>query len=224
MNKRIYLISGLGADRRAFKKLVFPPDFELVYLDWIAPIGNESLEEYALRLASGIDTSTPFYLVGLSFGGMIATEIAKKLNPVHTFLISSSPVFKQLPWYYRMAGRLGLEKLVPVSLIKKSNRIGLKFLGAQTQHERLLLKQLVTDSDPAFIKWALTCILKWRNDERPANLTHIHGTADRILPMRYYKPDIIVKNGGHFMVYANAEEISGYIAEHIKLQLQNESI
>jgi surfactin synthase thioesterase subunit len=83
MDKRIYLISGLGADRRVFKKLVFPTDFELIYLDWITPEPAESLEAYAARLALNIDTSAPFYLIGLSFGGMLATEIAKKLNPVH---------------------------------------------------------------------------------------------------------------------------------------------
>ncbi|ACU03165.1 alpha/beta hydrolase [Pedobacter heparinus] len=215
MSKKIYLISGLGADRRAFRKLIFPQDFELVYLDWISPQKNESLDDYATRLALNIDTSTPFYLIGLSFGGMLATEIAKKLKPLHTFLISSSPVYSQLPWYYRLAGSLRLQKLIPIRLLKKGNGIGLKFLGARTDEERILLKQLVVDSDTAFMKWALTCILTWRNKDLPLNLTHIHGTADLILPIRYYKPDKIINNGGHFMVYANAAEISNYIVQKI---------
>ncbi|MBB5438568.1 surfactin synthase thioesterase subunit [Pedobacter sp. AK017] len=196
MSKKIYLISGLGADRRAFRKLIFPQDFELVYLDWISPQKNESLDDYATRLALNIDTSTPFYLIGLSFGGMLATEIAKKLKPLHTFLISSSPVYSQLPWYYRLAGSLRLQKLIPIRLLKKGNGIGLKFLGARTDEKRILLKQLVVDSDTTFMKWALTCILTWRNKDLPLNLTHIN-------------------NGGHFMVYANAAEISNYIVQKI---------
>lgn len=214
--KRVYFISGLGADRRAFRKLTFPTDFELVHLDWIPPLTKESLEDYANRMALGIDTSKPFYLIGLSFGGMLATEISRKLNPLHTFIISSAPVFKELPWYYRLAGVLSLQKLVPLSLMKKGNGIGLTFLGAKTHDERMLLKQLIADSDPVFMKWALTCILTWRNRERPSNLTHIHGTADRILPIKYYKPDVVVNGGGHFMVYANATEISNYIIQIIK--------
>ncbi|WEK17430.1 MAG: alpha/beta hydrolase [Candidatus Pedobacter colombiensis] len=213
--KQVYLISGLGADRRAFKKLVFPADFELIYLDWISPKPNESLEAYAQRLALKIDTSTPFYLVGLSFGGMLATEIAKKLNPLHTFIISSTPVFSGLPWYYKRAGKLRLQKIVPIALFKRINNIGLNFMGAKTQDERALLKQLIIDSDPNFIKWALTCILKWRNKDRPANLTHIHGTVDVVLPIRYLKPDIIIKGGGHFMVYSNAKEVSDCILKEI---------
>jgi pimeloyl-ACP methyl ester carboxylesterase len=217
MSKKIYFISGLGADRRAFKRLVFPLDCELIHLDWIPAIKNETLESYADRLALSIDTSTPFYLIGLSFGGMLATEIAKKLKPLHTFLISSTPIFKELPWYYRMAGSLHLQNIVPVTLLKRSNSIGLKFLGAKTREETALLKQLVIDSDPVFIKWALTCILNWRNNERPQNLTHIHGDTDNILPIRYNNPDIIIEGGGHFMVYANADAISKLIASKLYL-------
>jgi len=217
MTTKIYFISGLGADRRAFRKLIFPPGFELVYLDWIPAQQNESLISYAGRLSQKIDTGSPFYLIGLSFGGMLATEITKKLNPVHTFLISSTPVSVELPWYYKAAGRLRLQKLVPLQLLKTGNRIGLKFLGAKTKDELLLLKQLVTDSDPHFIKWALTCILNWRNTVRPVNLTHIHGTKDNILPIRYHMPDITIKNGNHFMVYANATEITDIILKKISL-------
>ncbi len=141
--------------------------------------------------------------------------IAKKLNPVHTFLISSVPVFKELPWYYRMAGRANLQKMVPLGLIKTSNSVGLKFMGATTFEDRTLLIQLVRDSDALFIKWALTCILTWRNIERPSNLTHIHGTSDNILPIKCTKPDFIVKGGGHFMVHSNAADISKIIMDKI---------
>eukprot|EP01133_Synstelium_polycarpum_P011091 gene11091-12922_t len=211
MTMRIYLISGLGADRRAFGKLDFPVGAQLYYLDWIDPLPKESLEHYAGRLSQGIDRSLPFYLVGLSFGGMLATEISKYLKPVHTFLISSVPFYRELPWYYRSAGRLGLEKIVPASQMKNVNSFGLKFLGAQSKDELNLLKQLVADSDPIFIKWALTCILNWRNKEKPLNLTHIHGNADHVLPMKYTRPDVVLQGGGHFMVYANAKEISQVI-------------
>ncbi|PTS94114.1 alpha/beta hydrolase [Pedobacter sp. HMWF019] len=213
--RRIYFISGLGADRRAFRRLVFPVDVELIHLDWITPLPKESLQNYAARLSEGIDPSVPFYLIGLSFGGMLATEIAKKLKPIHTFLISSVPVYTQLPWYYRTAGFLRLERMVPLGLMKQSNSIGLKFLGGKTSEELSLLKQLIEDSDPYFMKWALTCILNWRNKEIPTDLTHIHGTNDNILPAKYTKPDFLIKGGGHFMVYGDAGEISKIIIGNI---------
>jgi pimeloyl-ACP methyl ester carboxylesterase len=224
MGHKIYLISGLGADRRAFRKLSFPADLEVVHLDWIPALKNESLSAYAMRLAEKIDTSTAFYLVGLSFGGMLATEISKQLKPIHTFLISSTPTFKELPWYYRLAGTLNLQKLVPLALLKKANGVGLKIMGARSPEERRLLQQLVLDSDPVFMKWALTCILTWRNLERPANLTQLHGTGDYILPAKYTKPDFTIKNAGHFMVYANATEINTYIGLMLSNQASDYSL
>jgi pimeloyl-ACP methyl ester carboxylesterase len=215
MKPTIYFISGLGADRRAFRNLRFPKEYNCVYLDWISPTPNESLESYADRISAIIETSEPFYLIGLSFGGMLAAEITKKLRPVHTFLISSTPVFSELPWYYKIAGKLRLHRAVPLSLMKTSNSIGLKFLGAKTQDEKLLLQQLVTDSDPRFIKWALNCILTWRNTERPKNITHIHGDADYILPITHGKPDYVIMSGSHFMVYSKANEIMKIIMKEI---------
>lgn len=207
MSKRIYFISGLGADKRVFKKLTLPANYELIYLDWIKPLPNESLESYAYRLSEAIDTSTPFYLVGLSFGGMLSTEIAKKLNPVHTYIISSISTYTQLPWYYRIAGTLKLHQILSVGLAKRTSAIMYRLFGLKTQSEKQLLDEIVADTDPVFLKWALGCILGWRNVVRP-DITHIHGTSDKILPIKYTQPDVVVSGGGHLMVYTHAGEIS----------------
>src|SRR6266487_4519719 len=97
---KVYFISGLAADKRVFKHIQLPPGFEAVHLDWISPQKDESLANYALRLADNINRNEPFALVGLSFGGMLATEIAKRYHPAATILISSVPVSTQLPGYY----------------------------------------------------------------------------------------------------------------------------
>ena len=52
---KVYFISGLAADKRIFKNLRLPEGFEPVYLDWISPLKDESLRDYALRLAKKID-------------------------------------------------------------------------------------------------------------------------------------------------------------------------
>jgi pimeloyl-ACP methyl ester carboxylesterase len=127
----IYIISGLGADRRAFSKLVFPPEISVIHLDWIPPAANESLINYARRLGERIDQTAPYYLIGLSFGGMLATEITRIMNPIHTFLISSIATYKELPWYYRAAGSISLQKAIPVGLLKNSNNIGYKIAGCK---------------------------------------------------------------------------------------------
>lgn len=85
---RVYCISGVGADHRAFQRLNIP-DHELIAVPWIEPLSNESLSSYANRLGASIDTKEPFALLGLSFGGMLAAEMAALLKPRKLILISS---------------------------------------------------------------------------------------------------------------------------------------
>ena len=56
--KKVYFISGIGADKRVFSFLDLS-FCEPVFLDWIAPNKQESLESYALRLRNEIPEAHP---------------------------------------------------------------------------------------------------------------------------------------------------------------------
>jgi hypothetical protein len=43
------------------------------------------------------------------------------------------------------------------------------------------------------------------------HVTHIHGTADKILPFGWVKADISIKDGGHFMTVNKASEINSVL-------------
>lgn len=207
-----YFISGLGADKRIFSKLKLDKGISIIHVDWITPLKNESLTNYAGRLSNVIDISQPFALVGVSFGGMIAVEIAKILNPMCTIVISSTVLSRNLPVTYQLAGSLNLIKAVPSWLIKASNRLTQNFFfGTKSLIEKKLLSLIIKDTDTRFLKWAISSILSWQNETRPKRLYHIHGTNDKILYSKKAKPDFVINNGTHFMVYQNAVEISGII-------------
>lgn len=209
---KAYFISGLGADKRIFSKLKLDPQIEVIHIEWIVPIKNESLRNYAKRLSFIIDVSNDFILVGVSFGGMIAVEISKVIAPRCTIIISSTLYSQDLPLLYRFAGKLQLVKLIPSWLIKSSNSLTQNFFfGTKSRSEKQLLRKIIADTDSRFLKWAIGSILSWRNSVRPNSLYHIHGTNDRILYSKSAKPDFAIGNGTHFMVYQNAGEISGII-------------
>ncbi len=151
---RAYFISGLAADKRVFKHIVLPQGFETVYLEWILPEKEETLPHYALRLAAFINTREPFIIIGLSFGGMLAIEIARQYKPVATILISSVPVSSQLPGYFKAAGKLGLHKMVPVSLVKSAAATK-RFLTHEKSADKKLLWQIIDESDPDIIRWGM---------------------------------------------------------------------
>lgn len=209
---KVYFISGLAADSRVFKHIKLPVGHEAVYLDWIEPGKNESLQQYAYRLAEKINPSREFALIGLSMGGMMATEIAKLYKPAVTILLSSVPTNAHLPSYFKWAYRLGLHKVVPVGLLKTASILK-RGLTPDSPEDKQVLKQVIKDSDPRFIKWAMQAILSWKNEEVPQPYWHIHGTKDEILPLKYTSPTHLIAGGNHLMIMSKANELNSLLKE-----------
>ncbi len=210
--KTIYLFSGLGADRRAFAALDLS-GFETYYIDWIAPLANETIAGYARRIATQITSPSPI-LVGLSFGGMMALEVARHVVTEKVILISSAKGKREIPHYYRWMAHIGLHRLMPSAQITKANRLLYWLFGTENTNERKLLAAILNDTDPVFFKWAIRHIGLWDNQHVPPNTLHIHGTNDRVLPYRFVKADHVIQGGGHMMVVNHAKIISEIIGKY----------
>ena len=218
MSKVIYFLSGLGADRRAFSKLSLPPDWDVRHVEWIPNKENEDLSAYSLRLAQKqMDTTKPFSLVGLSLGGIVSVELAKIFKPEKVILISSVATRREVPLLMRMLRYIPIHQWVPSSFYKRANPVVFWLFGSKTPDERRLVTEIMHDTSPSFARWALEQISRWKNETIPVKLFHIHGSADRIFPIYYLHPDVKIKGGGHFMVYARAEEVS----EILRKQFEN---
>lgn len=208
----VYFISGLAADRRVFKNIHLPQGHTAIYLDWLPPARSETLHDYAARLAEQVNDNEEFALVGLSFGGMLASEIAAIKKPSLLILISSIPASVDLPGYYRMAGKLGIHKIIPVSFLKSASFIK-RFFTAETAEEKQILREMIRESDPGFIRWALKAIITWKKEDHPQHLIHIHGSKDELLPVKYTHPTHIIEKAGHLMVLRRAEEVNKILKE-----------
>ena len=204
---RVYFISGLGADKRAFYRIKLPQGYQAVFLDWITPIAGESFPDYAKRFSECIEQDEEFALIGLSFGGMLASEIAKITSPKKLIIISSLSSYQELPWYFKLAGKLGLHRIVSPSLYKQATMLN-RFMGTGNKEMKSIVYSYVNNIDPAFIRWSLDVILHWSHTERLSDLIHIHGSNDHLLPYKYVKADYIIKNGGHLMVMNKADEVN----------------
>ena len=209
--KELFLISGLGADRRVFEFLDLS-EYKLNHVEWVRLVSDESIEQYAQRLLTQIPGVKPM-LVGVSFGGIIAVEIAKQIETEKVILISSVKTRSELPGYFRLSGELNLHKILPTSIHTPPGFIINNLFGVKTESEKKLLKTIIKDTDPVFLKWAIDKIANWRNKELLPNMITIHGTHDRIFPKQ--KADYMVENGGHFMVVSHAREISRFLKKAI---------
>jgi pimeloyl-ACP methyl ester carboxylesterase len=207
---KVYFISGLAADSRIFKNIRLPEGWEIEHLDWIPPLAGEPLDSYALRLAERIDRSRPFALLGMSMGGMIAAILARHFTPLVTVIISSVPAPRFLPPYFKWGQKLGLHKIVPMRLLKSLSLIK-RLFSAETNEDKMILRQVIRDSDPRFIRWAMDAILTWEGDELPPSYIQLHGSRDEVLPARYVRPHYLIKGAGHIMILNRAAEINAIL-------------
>lgn len=212
--KSIYVLSGLGADERVFQKLDLS-GFDVTYIQWLTPYANERIENYAQRLTSQIKTHKPI-LIGLSFGGMMATEVAKLIEVEQIILIASAKNRIEIPFYFRFVGFLKLHRLIPIQVFKSHNIFTNWLFGTSNKEDKELLKRIILDTDKAFLAWAIDKIVTWKSVELQSNLKHIHGTADKILPLCFVKSDVVIKDGGHLMTLNKAEEVTKAIRFLIK--------
>lgn len=214
----IYFISGLGADERLFQKLKFPPEYALHQVHWAPLSPKETLLSYCEKLSQQIDTSRPYALVGLSFGGMVATDLTQLLpvKPSATILISSISSRDELPHTFKFLNAIRLNKVVPSHALNKIYPLTDWMFGASSAEEKKLLREIMKDSSPEFLKWAVNEIFHWQHKTRPEHLYHIHGTNDKIFPYKLVKADQFINNAGHFMVYTHAEIVSEFILKHLE--------
>jgi pimeloyl-ACP methyl ester carboxylesterase len=210
--KKVYFISGLGADKRAFSflDLCF---CQPVFIDWIKPLEKESLKSYALRLRQQIPEEHPT-VVGVSFGGMLAAEMAKDSKLMNVIIIASNKSSAEFPGYLRVGKYLPVYKWLPEKLIKNKSLLNW-ILGVKKDEKRKLMAAIIADTDPFFLKWAIEAILYWKEKTVPANVKHIHGTADKLLPYRLTKADHTIEGGTHIMTLYKHKEISDLLSKLI---------
>lgn len=212
-NIKVFGISGLGADKRIFDYLNL--DYEFIPLDWIVPKSKETIQQYAQRMIDHykIDKELNVVILGVSFGGMIASEMNSILNPTKTFVISSATKSSELPWLFSIAGKLKLIHLIPKKLLKPNVRIAAFLFGTK---KKKLLKAIIDDTDLDFLKWGIYAITNWKKTESDSKIITLHGTKDKVIPSKGQKNHLL-HNGGHFMIVDMTDKVSAIINKEIQL-------
>ena len=211
-NIHIFGISGLGADKRIFDFLEL--DYEFTALDWIPFEANETITSYAQRMIStyALDQKSNSVIVGVSFGGMIASEMHALLETKKTFVISSATTIKELPTLFSFAGKLNLVHWIPKLFLKPNVHLVAFFFSTK---RKKLLKAIINDTDLDFLRWGMFAITKWKNTKNFPEIITIHGTKDRIIPKKGNKT-YVIENGGHFMIVDQSAVVSRIINDELK--------
>jgi len=209
----IYTIPGLGFDNRIFSRLKLPR-YEIHHLDWIEPLPKEPIGNYALRMSDKIKHDPQnCILIGHSFGGIIAQEIAAHLPIKKIILISSIKSKKEKPLNFKIVAPFGLHYLFTKKRTLKTFDYWGKHFGYDTKELQELFKKMVSDRSDNYLQWSLYQLSIWcgvNNLKMPVH--HIHGSLDKTFPFRLISPPVVkVEGGTHMMVYDRADEISRLI-------------
>lgn len=213
--KTVYFLSGLGADSRAFSYL----DLSFcnpVFLPWFIPDSSETIETYARRYVPLINATEPV-LVGLSFGGMLAMEIAKYISFKKIIIISSAKVRGELPFYLRAMRWIPLHRLVKAPTLKRLNNLAYKFLRVHMRADKIDCMKMIRESDDSLVSWTIDSIVNWKNKVIPENTVHIHGKHDILLPHFFNQADYKIANGRHMIPMIQPEIISTLLRKIILL-------
>jgi pimeloyl-ACP methyl ester carboxylesterase len=122
---------------------------------------------------------------------------------------------EKLPSYYKVAGRLKMHRLIPVSLLKSASLMK-RLFTAETPEQKAYLKKTIREIDNSFIKWALNAVVTWNGKISDVPYVHIHGSKDFILPVRFCNPTHVIKGAGHLMILTKTNEINKILEEYIR--------
>lgn len=223
---RIVLLPGLGADPRIFdrQQRYFGNDLECP--DWLQPGINESSDDYARRWAEKLlpapGDTRPLFLGGVSFGGMVAMQMAQHLRPEAIILLGSCRSTTAKPPRWQVARKVS--DLIPRWLFGRSflaaAGLWVSILDQMDGPHRSVMIAMSADSDPDLIRWGGHACADWAFDESTIPdfppVHQIHGRLDAIIPLHPGDPDSVIPDGRHIIHFSHPETVNRYIMDVIR--------
>lgn len=204
---KLYIISGLGADFKVLERLEFSSHIEVEFLDWLLPMQNESFLHYVQRMAGRVDDDQPFYLLGYSFGGIIAQEI-HKLKPAQKIVILGSiRSDKERSVVMKFGKYTGLHRWLPQCFYGEKSVEVYSFLRKMIDAKNPKIMQYFRVRNPYYLKWSIEKIVEWQFEECP-KVIQILGDKDIVFPVKNSRPNYIIKGGTHLFPVTKAKEVS----------------
>jgi len=212
--KTIYVIPGLGTTKELMKEVKIN-DAELIALEWPLLEKGEIMVSFAKKIGSSIDDTKPFYLLGVSLGGMLCSEIAVYKHPVKIILISSCACRRELPWPVRAMKFLPVHEILSEQGLRWIAKRSRKLLGFKKEYISEF-HGMIDSMKADYFTRTIDCIANWnKKNSSTENVFRIHGDADKLLPLKNLKADYIIKNGTHAMIVDSSEEINRILNNEI---------
>lgn len=212
---QVYFMPGLAASASIFEKIELPKDtFEIHLLNWVLPEKNETIQNYAHRMAKLV-THPDAVLIGVSFGGILVQEMAAFLQLRKLIIISSVKSNKEFPKRIKFAKATKIYKLIPTSLLKNVNFLMKFAFGSNLKNRLELYERFIYTNDVRYLNWAIEQVICWDRQQIDQNVVHIHGDADAVFPSQHITNYICVNKGTHLMIVNRFRWFNEFLPEII---------
>ena len=210
---RLVLLPGLGTtgqlfdrQRRAFPSLEVPP--------WLEPERGETVPAYGRRMAAALGRpGGDLVLGGVSFGGMVAVEMARHVPARAVVLIASCTTRSALTRVAHGLARVG--RPLPARALPPPRPLWPVVawaFGARTAEDRALVYELIRTSRPGFAKWGLGALLDWDPPgPEPCPVRRLHGLEDRLIGAARVPAEIVIPGAGHLVNVTHAADVNAFI-------------
>ena len=207
----VYLLPGQGSDKRIFEQIKLDSTYILKHIVYPIPAKKTTLQAYAKQISTQMDTTEKFILIGVSLGGMIATELADLLKPQRIIVISSAKCRAELPKRYKFQRTLPLNKIIPASVIYWGARCLQPLVEPDRNKQKSAFKSMLGAKKPIYLKRTADMIINWNRQIYCKNIIHIYGNNDHTLPLKNIKANHVIEGGSHMMTLTRGEEINRLI-------------
>ncbi|WP_407404242.1 alpha/beta hydrolase [Chryseobacterium sp.] len=209
---KIYVVSGLGADFKVLEKLKFPPQHQVVFIDWLIPKKDEIFSAYIGRMAEKIDDKEPFYLLGYSFGGIVVQEI-NAIKRAQKIVILGSIKSDAEKSRLIKAGRLTrIPKILPLAFFSDKTTAYYSVVRKFFDPKNPRINSFFRVRDPYYLKWSMERITEWKFQENP-DVIQILADRDIVFPIKNSKPNYVIKDGSHLFPATKHKEVSELLHE-----------
>lgn len=209
----IYFVPGMAAGPEIFRNIKLPDEnYRIEVLEWLIPSKDESLQDYAKRMAARVKEPNAI-LIGVSFGGVVVQEMEKFLTLKKLIIISSVKTRSELPKRMRIAGFTKAYKLIPTSVILSAEDLTKFSIGPKSKKRLRLYQEYLNVRDKNYLDWALQKMVTWDRLTEVKGVVHIQGDRDTVFPIKYIKKSIVIPGGTHIMILNRGREISNKLLE-----------
>ena len=205
----IYFVPGLAANSKIYEHIQLDSSkYVCHFLEWKTPSSKqESMPAYAQRMCEDVNHENPI-LIGVSFGGIMVQEMSKLIDTKKVIIISSAKTHLEYPKRFRLIAATKVYKVVPVNLIEKIASYYIYILGKNKLKKIAAYKKYLSFRNADYLSWAMHHVLHWKQTEVLQNISHIHGTNDRIFPIKRIRNFKQIEDGTHTMILTKAKKVS----------------